>query len=648
MLASLKLEHKIGIVLAVGLALALLMAGVGYVAVLNLRNSSDWTQHTHEVLNGIQQVENNLLDAEIGQRGYLLTGKNAYLSSYQASISRVDGSLANFKQLVADSPIQSKSADTLQQLAKDKMGELKQAIARYDERGLAAAMEVFQQGIDKQWMTDIRREVALIAERENTFSAEHIKAENRAFFLIVFGFNCLILLYAAFVMFSYWLLRDEILKRRELQTKLIDSDARIRAITDHVPALIVYIDRGERYRFCNRFMVEKFGRSQESVLGCTMREVCGKRLYTDVFSYVQRVFSGEQVSFDSTIVQGAQTLHHHSDYIPDIGSDGQVRGFYAISFDVTSRKAVEEAVFQEHERLDVTLRSIGDAVMTTNVDGEINYLNPVAEAMTGWRHQEANGRPINEVLNIINAKSREKVPNPLEQAIRQGCVVELASNSLLIMRDGTEVAIEDSAAPIRDRRGAVIGGVLVFRDVSEMRALALRMGHMAHHDSLTDLPNRALLNDRISQTIAIAKRNQTRFAVLFCDLDRFKQVNDSLGHAAGDALLKQVASRLVSAVRQADTVCRQGGDEFLLLLHDVQGNQSVQQTAEKIGALISAPYSIDGNEVHIGITIGISIFPDDGIAALSLLKNADAAMYRLKNAKRETANLASRGEQDQP
>jgi PAS domain S-box-containing protein len=207
------------------------------------------------------------------------------------------------------------------------------------------------------------------------------------------------------------------------------------------------------------------------------------------------------------------------------------------------RKAAEDALFVEKERAQVTLNSIGDAVLSTDISGSVTYLNLVAERMTGWSREEAVGRPLNEVFRVVDGQTHQPVINPMELAVRHNQTVGLSANSVLVRRDGLEASIEDSAAPIHDRRGQVTGAVIVFHDVSESRTMTLKMSHLAQHDYLTDLPNRMLLNDRLSNSIALARRHGRRLAVLFLDLDHLKHINDSLGHPIGDQLLKAVALR---------------------------------------------------------------------------------------------------------
>jgi diguanylate cyclase (GGDEF)-like protein/PAS domain S-box-containing protein len=300
------------------------------------------------------------------------------------------------------------------------------------------------------------------------------------------------------------------------------------------------------------------------------------------------------------------------------------------------RKAMEEALFAEKERAQVTLNCIGDAVICTDADGNITFLNLVAEQMTSWSRQEAAGRPMAEVFRILDSNTREPTPNPMEKSVEQNRMVDLPANCILVRRDGSEIPIEDSVAPIHDREGSATGAVIVFRDVSVARAMALEMTHSAQHDFLTGMPNRMLLNDRVNQAIAWAQRNSKKVAVLFLDLDGFKHINDSLGHPTGDKLLQSVAKRLVDCVRGSDTVSRQGGDEFVVLLSEVGLSEDAAITARRMLQTVAEAHSIDQHDLHVTTSIGVSVFPDDGSDAETLIKNADTAMYQAKENGRQS------------
>ena len=309
---------------------------------------------------------------------------------------------------------------------------------------------------------------------------------------------------------------------------------------------------------------------------------------------------------------------------------------------MVERAANREALFEEKERAQATLNSIGDAVMSTDVAGNVTYLNLVAEGLTGWSQEEAAGRPFEQVFRIIDGTTRQEARNPMALAIRENKTVGLTPNCVLARRDGVEFPIEDSAAPIHDRHGQITGAVLVFHDASAARATNQTTSRLAQHDVLTDLPNRALLNDRLSEAILLAHRHQRRLAVLFLDVDRFKYVNDSYGHMSGDRLLQSIARRLVGCVRASDTVSRQGGDEFVILLTEVAHAQDATVCADKILQALRAPHRIDQHEVHITGSIGIVTYPDDGTDVDTLMRHADFAMYHAKESGRDNYQFFKR------
>jgi diguanylate cyclase (GGDEF)-like protein/PAS domain S-box-containing protein len=330
-----------------------------------------------------------------------------------------------------------------------------------------------------------------------------------------------------------------------------------------------------------------------------------------------------------------------------INSRAQFRGDEArpaarllgVSMDVTDRKALEDALFAEHERAEVTLHSIADAVLSTNVAGQVTYVNAAAERLTGWTSAEGVGRPLADVLRIVDATTRLPVENPAAHAMRLEKTVDLGSNCVLIRKDESDALIEDSAAPIHDRHGRVTGAVIVFRDVSAERALTLKMAHLARFDMLTGLPNRTLLQDRMTQAIALARRNGTRIGVLFVDLDRFKHINDSLGHAVGDALLQSVTARLVACVRASDTVSRRGGDEFVVMLPELEQSDPAGTIADDIISALSEPHELLQHVLHVTASVGVSIYPDDALDPEVLIGAADTAMYHAKENGRGNAQF---------
>ena len=292
---------------------------------------------------------------------------------------------------------------------------------------------------------------------------------------------------------------------------------------------------------------------------------------------------------------------------------------------------IDESTFKEKLRAEIALNSISDAVICTDIDCNIDYLNIAAEKITGWSREEAYGKPINQVFNIIHSGTRKHAYSPIGLVLQTNKPRTLSPDTLLIKRDGTEVAIEDSTSPIHNWDGQLTGVVIVFHDVSAAKAMAKKMAHLAQHDFLTNLPNRMLLNDRIAQAITLANRHQTQLAVLYLDLDNFKNINDSLGHLTGDKLLQSVTKRLKECVRDSDTVSRQGGDEFVILLAEIKNSRDAALSAQKILDHLQPLHKIGKSQLHVTTSIGISVYPTDATDAETLLKSADTAMYFAKD-----------------
>lgn len=437
-----------------------------------------------------------------------------------------------------------------------------------------------------------------------------------------------------------WLARTvgHALERRAAARALRFSETRFRAISDASPLGIVVTDAQGLCTYTNDAYQSMSGLDARQVAGrhwsCFIHPDDRARVQLEVAAVLQsaKTFSGEMrlLQRDGEVVWARM----HAAWMTD---DGAPQGCVQTVEDITDRKKaenalqqVEEALFDERERAQVTLNSIGDAVIATDSQGRVSYLNQVAESMTGWSAPEALCRPLSEIFAVIDGTSRVVATNPAERAIAENRRVGLAMDCLLVRRDGVELPIEDSAAPIHDRRGRVTGAVIVFHDVSQSRAMAIRMAYMAQHDFLTGLPNRALLTERLAQAIGQAARHHKQVALLFIDLDFFKRINDSLGHAVGDQLLQCVAERLIGCVRATDSVCRQGGDEFVILLAEIEQPQDAAGVADKIHQAFLEPQQIGGHTLQITLSVGISVYPDDGNTAEAMMRNADIAMYHAK------------------
>ena len=295
-----------------------------------------------------------------------------------------------------------------------------------------------------------------------------------------------------------------------------------------------------------------------------------------------------------------------------------------------SKEKEQNNLFAEKELAQVTLKSIADGVITIDAWGKVKYLNPVAERLTGWQAQEAQGRPVVEVFKIINEHTRRPIVNLVEEVLTENRVGELTEETLLIARNGTEYAVEDSIAPIKDRQGQSIGAVVVFRDVTQSRKIAQKLAWQANHDSLTGLYNRRKFEEEVDLVITDSQHHQTEHALCFLDLDQFKIINDTCGHAAGDELLRQITKLLNKTIRTSDIFARLGGDEFGLLLHQCP-LETAQKIAHQLKQLIQDFRFVWEDKVfRIGVSIGVVAINSTVENLTNLLSKADAACYAAK------------------
>jgi diguanylate cyclase (GGDEF)-like protein/PAS domain S-box-containing protein len=309
--------------------------------------------------------------------------------------------------------------------------------------------------------------------------------------------------------------------------------------------------------------------------------------------------------------------------------------------EIEERQRLEESLFAEKELAQVTLQSIGDAVITTDAQGNVRFFNPIAERLTGWKALDVQGVHFSTVFLIVDQVTREPVENPIDKALLEERIVSLANNTILIAHDGTEYPIADSAAPIRDRQGQIIGAVIVFHDVTESRYLTHQLSWEANHDALTGLINRRRFEQYLVEAIASVKDSNHQHALCYLDLDQFKVVNDTVGHLAGDELLRQISALIQKGVRANDMLARLGGDEFGILLTQCSLSQATQ-IAENLKDLVHQFRFIwNGKIFIIGVSIGVVVIDQTSQDLMELLGAADAACYAAKARGRNCVHIYS-------
>ena len=323
---------------------------------------------------------------------------------------------------------------------------------------------------------------------------------------------------------------------------------------------------------------------------------------------------------------------------------GEVVAFEGTITDITERKRAELAVFEEKERAQVTLESIGDAVVTTDAEGVVDYLNPVAEALTGWSRHDATGRSVSEVARFIDERSGEIVENPVERCLREGRAMAMTPATTLLHCKGKKISIQDSAAPIRDRDGNIVGAVLVFHDVSKERRLHRKLSYQATHDLLTGLINRREFENRLIDALESVRRGSDRTHVLlYLDLDQFKLVNDTCGHIAGDELLKQLAAIMRERIRATDVLARLGGDEFGILLENCSADKAVGIADDLREAIRDFRFPWQGASYDVAASIGLITITAASESVASILSAADVACYAAKDLGRNRIHVYQEG-----
>ena len=310
------------------------------------------------------------------------------------------------------------------------------------------------------------------------------------------------------------------------------------------------------------------------------------------------------------------------------------------------RRVVEEALFQAKERAEVTLYSIGDAVITTNAQSIVDYLNPVAEKLMGWTMAEAKGRLLSDVFPIFNETNYAVIENPVARCLREGAIISLANHAVLITRDGREVSIEDSAAPIRARNGVIIGVVMVFHDVTKSREMAQKLSWQATHDTLTGLVNRREFENRLQHALGVSHLEGQQHALLYLDLDQFKIVNDTCGHVAGDELLRQLSALLQLKMRASDTLARLGGDEFGVLLAHCPLEQAKRIAEALRVATRDFRFIWEQKTFEVSASMGVVAINQDSGTLPQVLSAADIACYMAKERGRNRFHVYQESDAD--
>jgi diguanylate cyclase (GGDEF)-like protein/PAS domain S-box-containing protein len=434
------------------------------------------------------------------------------------------------------------------------------------------------------------------------------------------------------------------IERNLAEEALRASEAKFRGLFEGVIEGVYQSTRDGRLVSVNGAFVKMLGYGSAEEMYALPSSVMLYWSPPDRADFVRRVDSdGEVRSMEVTLRRrdGTQVVALENARGVRDGS-GRIVGYEGTVADITERKRAEQAMFAEKDRAHVTLQSIGDAVITTDAGGIIEYLNPVAERLTGWAMAEARGRAIGEVLELIDEATRKPVAYSLDRVLLAGETSVPSDRNVLVNRRGEELAIQETASPIRNREGMAVGAVIVFGDVTKERRLKRALSYQASHDALTGLINRREFDSRLEVAVTHAQRGEGEYVLLYVDLDQFKVVNDTCGHSAGDRLLRDITSVLQTRVRASDTIARLGGDEFGLLLERCSLEQA-ERVADNIRqAIHSYRFLWGANSLSVGASIGVVRIARDTTSAAAVLSAADIACYAAKDGGRNRVEVYER------
>ncbi|MGZ5818604.1 MAG: PAS domain S-box protein, partial [Burkholderiaceae bacterium] len=413
-----------------------------------------------------------------------------------------------------------------------------------------------------------------------------------------------------------------------------ESEARFEETFDHAPIGMALVSLEGKWLRINQALCDIVGYTEEELLSLSFQKLTHAEDFQVDQTFVQLLLAGQIKKYQME----TRYFHKQGHIVPIMlnaslvrHADGSPRYFILRIENLTQRKKMEDALFSEKDFAQTTLQSIGDAVITTDANGKVNYLNPNAEYLTGWPNKEALGLPLDKIFAIVHEATREVAESPIPHVLAEGKAWHFPESVILIAKHGTEYSIDYSAAPIRVKDGTVNGVVLVFHDVTEARAQTHKISYQASHDALTGLWNRSEFESMAARLLHSAKVMQMHHALMYLDLDQFKIVNDTCGHLAGDQLLCQLSNLLLSHTRKSDMLARLGGDEFGILL-DSCPPERAKEIAQHIVDIVRAfRFEWEGKLFSVGVSIGLIFITDQTRDLQSLLSGADTACYIAKD-----------------
>ena len=611
--------------------LALLVVGaVSYRAIVLSSESDRWIGHTHEVLANLHDLDFTMETIESSSRGFVLTGNESYLETYRVSRLIVAQDEEIVRSLTVDNPKQQNQFPDLEKLTGEQFALADRVISRRRAQGLDAAAGAIRSGSNQQVMIEFLAVVSKMQGEElrllllRTADAKRRLTQTKTVLAVGLVLGLLIAGIAG------WSLQRDSSDRKQAKSRLLLLTERLSLATAVAKVGLWEWDSDSNSMTWDAAMFEIYG--LPSIVPMPYDKwsaaVHPEDLPAVEAGFERVIAEKSQGSEEFRIIRTDGSLRNVS-AIEGVVLDEQanVSRVIGVNVDITERKSAERHLAQMEERYRGLLEAAPDAMVVVNPGGDIVLLNSQAEKKFGYRRDELVGQKVKSIIpegfaERLVADALRSTEDALAQQIDNG--IEITGRR----KNGSEFPIEIMLSPLEGAGGILITAAI--RDITKRKKADAQRIHSAEHDFLTGLPNRMLLHDRVGQAILLARRHGNKVAVMFLDLDGFKHINDSLGHTIGDKLLQSVAKRLLSCVRTSDTVSRQGGDEFVVLLSEVEKTEDAAIAARRMLQAVAEPHAIDKHDLHVTISVGVSVYPDDGLDAETLIKDADTAMYQAK------------------
>jgi diguanylate cyclase (GGDEF)-like protein/PAS domain S-box-containing protein len=437
---------------------------------------------------------------------------------------------------------------------------------------------------------------------------------------------------------QFQLVSQDITEYKRLEEALAKSEERYRTVLEQMEEAYYEVDNSGNFTFFNDAMCRQLGYSREELTGMNYRKCTPEADVQRVFKAFNQVYrTGKPIKGIPMgwVRKDGTRIFAETSAFPLFNESGEIIGFRGIILDVTERAQMIKALSESEERYRTILAEIEEGYYEVNLAGDFTFVNDAICCQLGYSREELIG--MNYLAYVLKEEAKG-IYKAWNKVYRTGKSLK-SYPFTAIKKDGTQVFLESSISPLRSNEGRIIGFRSISRDVTEHKQFERRLEEMATHDSLTGLPNRLLLSDRFTVALALSRRTRNRLAILMLDLDRFKAVNDSLGHGVGDQLLKAVGKRLVNTMRKSDTIARVGGDEFVVVLPQISQADEAAKLAQRILEAFREPFVCDSHRLHITTSIGVAVYPEHGEDIESLLKNADTAMYWAKEQGRSIYKL---------